>query len=687
MPLIRLEGISKHYFLGKDNVVAALDDVSFEIGAGEMVAIMGPSGSGKSTLMDIIGCLSTPTYGTYELDDINVSVLDDEELAAIRNAKIGFVFQNFNLLPRLPAVANVELPLLYRGIEKEARFKRSVALLERVGLSHRIHHDPNELSGGERQRVAIARALVGNPALVLADEPTGNLDSKSSAEIMRIFKELNAEGRTIILVTHDPEVARQAKRILSIRDGKIQSDEHLDGRQGHVPAAKIGGQEGIVVSQDTLEPGSRPQSGAAAKAKTILGHKGRASLKEGVNNGMRNLLHNKLRSFLTMLGIIIGVAAVIGMLSIGEGAKRQVTSQIQELGSNLIIISPKPIAELAKEEKRKALGLTKGLTNEDADTLARSIPQIKRVCPESNFGGWLRYKGEQYFTSVKGTSENFPYVRTFYVGRGRFFSKADADNWANVCVIGTKVQERLFGSTEDPLGKTIKVGNERLTVIGIMERKEKSIFVDPNDQMFLPITTIQKRFTGNDRVQAIYLETRELKQAKLVQALVTSILKARHNGLEDFTIRTQEEFLKTMERVTGTFTVLLGGIALISLLIGGIGIMNIMLVTVTERTREIGIRKAIGASRKDVLSQFLIEAISLSIIGGLFGILLGVGLGFFVSKGLASALKTSKAIESVISLKSILLATGFSAAVGIFFGIYPANKASRLDPVEALRYE
>ena len=685
MPLIRLEGISKHYILGKDNVVAALDEVSFEIEEGEMVAIIGPSGSGKSTLMDIFGCLSTPTYGTYELDDINVSVLDDEDLAAIRNAKIGFVFQNFNLLPRLPAVANVELPLLYRGVEKEARLKRAVELLERVGLGHRIHHDPSELSGGERQRVAIARALVGDPALVLADEPTGNLDSKSSAEIMRIFKELNAEGRTIILVTHDHEIARQASRILSIRDGKIQSDERLDGRQSYVSTAQASHQEATSVTKDALRSGSRTQP--EAKAKAVLGHKGRASLSEGVSNGMRNLLQNKLRSFLTMLGIIIGVAAVIGMLSIGEGAKRQVTSQIQELGSNLIIISPKPIAELAKEEKRKALGLTKGLTNEDADTLARNIPQIKRLCPESNFGGWLRYKGEQYFTSVKGTSENFPFVRTFYVGRGRFFSKADMENWANVCVIGTKVQERLFGKTEDPLGKTIKVGNERLTVIGIMERKEKSIFVDPNDQMFLPLTTIQKRFTGNDRVQAIYLETKELKQAKLVQALVTSILKARHNGLEDFTIRTQEEFLKTMERVTGTFTVLLGGIALISLLIGGIGIMNIMLVTVTERTREIGIRKAIGASRKDVLSQFLIEATSLSVIGGVFGILLGVGLGFFVSKGLASALKTSKAIESVVSLKSILLATGFSAAVGIFFGIYPANKASRLDPVEALRYE
>lgn len=685
MPLIRLEKISKHYLLGKDNLVKALDEVSFEVEDGELLAIMGPSGSGKSTLMDILGCLSTPTSGTYELDSIDVSDLDDESLAAIRNAKIGFVFQNFNLLPRLPAVANVELPLLYRGLDKETRVKKAVSLLERVGLGHRIHHDPNELSGGERQRVAIARALVGDPALVLADEPTGNLDSKSSAEIMRIFKDLNAEGRTIILVTHDPEVAKQAKRILYIRDGRIQKDERLDGRPDRLPRGTTGVQEEAKASLALKTEQARAAS--ATRPKTALGHKGRASLTEGITNGMRNLMQNKLRSFLTMLGIIIGVAAVIGMLSIGEGAKRQVTSQIQELGSNLIIISPKPITELAKEEKRKALGLSKGLTIEDAELLAHRIPQVKRVCPESNFGGWIRYKGEQYFTSVKGTSENFPFVRTFYVGRGRFFNKADVDNWAGVCVIGTKVQERLFGTLEDPLGKTIKIGNERLTVIGIMEHKEKSIFVDPNDQIFMPITTIQKRFTGNDKVQAIYLETKELKDAKLVQAMATSILKAKHNDLEDFTIRTQEEFLKTMERVTGTFTVLLGGIALISLLIGGIGIMNIMLVTVTERTREIGIRKAIGASRKDVLSQFLIEATSLSIIGGVFGILLGVGLGFFVSKGLASALKTQKAIESIVSLKSIILATGFSAAVGIFFGIYPANKASRLDPVEALRYE
>lgn len=685
MPLIRLEEISKHYLLGRDNVVKALDGVSFEVENGELLAIMGPSGSGKSTLMDILGCLSTPTYGTYELDGIDVSDLDDESLAAIRNAKIGFVFQNFNLLPRLPAVANVELPLLYRGLDKETRVNKAISLLQRVGLGHRIHHDPSELSGGERQRVAIARALVGDPALILADEPTGNLDSKSSAEIIRIFKELNAEGRTIILVTHDPEVAKQAKRILSIRDGRIQKDERLDGKPDHFspgpPGLRGDTKATLAVKTDPTKAASTP------RPKAVLGHKGRASLTEGITNGIRNLMQNKLRSFLTMLGIIIGVAAVIGMLSIGEGAKRQVTSQIQELGSNLIIISPKPITELAKEEKRKALGLSKGLTNEDAELLAHKIPQVKRVCPESNFGGWVRYKGEQYFTSVKGTSENFPYVRTFFVGRGRFFNKADVDNWAGVCAIGTKVQERLFGTLEDPLGKTIKIGNERLTIIGIMEHKEKSIFVDPNDQIFMPITTIQKRFTGNDKIQAIYLETKELKDAKLVQAIATSILKAKHNGLEDFTIRTQEEFLKTMERVTGTFTVLLGGIALISLLIGGIGIMNIMLVTVTERTREIGIRKAIGASRKDVLSQFLIEATSLSIIGGVFGILLGVGLGFFVSKGLASALKTSKAIESIVSLKSIILATGFSAAVGIFFGIYPANKASRLDPVEALRYE
>ncbi len=660
--LIKADQLTKVYGEGKV-VVWALRGVSLEIERGEFVSIMGPSGSGKTTLMDILGCLSKPTSGSYYLNGQATNELSDGVLSEIRNEEIGFVFQTFNLLPRASALSNVELPLLYAGINEKERRRRALEALETVGLKGRAHHYPNELSGGEQQRVAIARALVNSPSIILADEPTGNLDSQSGQEVMSVFDMLHKQGKTIIVVTHDPEIASYGKRIIRIRDGRIERDE------------------------TTEKP-------AEVKPSFPIRTKGRKSLRgsfiTGFSSGYKALLANKLRLFLTTLGIVIGVAAVIGMLGVGEGAKRQITSQIEKLGSNVLMVFYR-----RPENKTQALewrGRSKGLTLEDAIAIGEHCSEVENVAPEVRTWVAAKYGDNEWDTQVIGTLPAYQAVRNHWVEKGRFFGKEELDSWAKVCVIGKTVKSELFGD-EEPIGKEIKIRGERFTVIGVMKEKGAFGWRDFDDQIFIPIITAQKRFTGDDKVQEILVQTRTAESTDLAEKQVEALLTQRHNRVVDFRIRSQEEFRQTIEKSAGTFKQMLAGIAAISLIVGGIGIMNIMLVSVTERTREIGVRMAVGAKRRDILLQFLIESAVLAFAGGMIGIILGIGFANTIGSMMVGAGTIGPRHlfgtggHSVVTLSSILLAFFFAISVGLFFGIYPANKASKLDPVEALRYE
>jgi len=659
--LIKTDKLTKIYGMGKVEV-RALRGVSMEIDRGEFVSIMGPSGSGKTTLMDILGCLSKPTSGTYYLNRQAINELNDNYLSEIRNEQIGFVFQTFNLLPRSTALGNVELPLLYAGVSDRERKKRALEALETVGLKGRAHHYPNELSGGEQQRVAIARALVNNPSIILADEPTGNLDSQSGEEIMSVFKRLHEQGKTIIVVTHDPEVAKYADRILQVKDGQVKREEV----QRKIAEHKIGASDKIN------------------KRTSLIG-----SFVSGFSSGYKGLLSNKLRSFLTVLGIVIGVAAVIGMLGVGEGAKSQITSQIEKLGSNVLMVFPRR-AE-SKEEALEWRGRSKGLTYEDAIAIREKISAINEVAPQIRTQERVRYLDKYWDTRLLGTSPSYQGIRNLEMDEGRFFDQEEIDSWAKVCVIGKTVKEELFGN-ERPVGKDVKVRDERFTAIGVLKEKGRVGWEDFDDQILIPFTTAQKRFTGDDRVQTIFVQAKSSEATDTATQQVEALLTAKHNKVVDFRVRSQEEFRQAIEQTASTFKLMLAGIAAISLIVGGIGIMNIMLVSVTERTREIGIRKAVGAKRRDILVQFLIESIVIAFAGGVIGIILGIGFAgtignMMIGAGTFGPRRFFGGGQSVITLSSILLAFFFAVSVGIFFGMYPANKASKLDPVEALRYE
>jgi len=659
--IIEAREITKVYRTGKVEV-QALRGLSIDVRRGEFVAVMGPSGSGKTTLMDILGCLSKPSSGEYSLDGENVEKLDDDQLSDVRNQKIGFVFQTFNLLFRATALENVELPLLYAGVRGKERKRKALGALKAVGLEHRAGHYPNELSGGEQQRVAIARALVNDPAIILADEPTGNLDTRSSREVMEVFRRLNRDGRTIVLVTHDPEVAAYADRVVHIRDGRVEGEE--------------------------VRSSSSPRTGYAPKEARRGGIAG--SFISGLSSGYRGLLANKMRSFLTVLGIVIGVASVIGMLGVGEGARHQVTSQIEKLGSNVLVVFYRP--PRGKEQALEWRGRSRGLTYEDVLAIEKECPAVARAAPELRTSAPVRYLDEEWDTRIIGTTPSYRYIRNHHVEEGRFFDEDDIESWAKVCVIGKTVKEELFGE-DDPIGKEIKIRGERVTVIGVMEEKGALGWMNFDDQVLLPITTVQKRVTGEEDVGGILVQAKSGELLKEAERQVRALLLKRHDQVEDFRIRSQEEFRQTIEKTASTFKLMLAGIAAISLLVGGIGIMNIMLVTVTERTREIGIRKAVGARRRDILLQFLTESSVLAMSGGMIGVLLGVffantfgnmivGAGTFVPRFLRG-----QGGHSVVTPEAMILAFAFAVIVGVFFGMYPANKAAKLDPVEALRYE
>jgi macrolide transport system ATP-binding/permease protein len=697
-PIIQVRDAVKIYRLG-DTEVHALRGVSLTIRRGEFVAIMGASGSGKSTLMNILGCLDKPTRGDYLLEGVDVAQLDEPALARIRGRRIGFVFQTFNLLPRTSALENVELPLFYAA-QLGGNTQRARDMLGMLGLAERERNQPNQLSGGQQQRVAIARALVNEPAIVLADEPTGNLDSETALDIMATIRALNQErGVTIVLVTHERELAELADRIVTIRDGRILSDH--------------------ATASTRIERETRVLPAVQAYREQRFAGRLDAWLHEAASLGwmavfaaLRAIGRNKLRSALTMLGVFIGVAALIAMVAVGEGARAAVEAQVQSLGTDLLVVLP---GATRINGVRAGHGSAESLRVRDVGSILEQDSAVSDASYVNRQSTQVVNGTQNWSTSVQGVSPSYLAIRRWPVAAGRTLSDEDDHDGAAVCVLGNTVVTNLFGEFADPIGATILVKNVPMVVIGVLAIKGHSASgQDQDDVVLIPFTTSQERILGvaapsstqtlannvfatigpppnpfgvtpklEGFVNTIYVQARSPALVKIALDQVSKTLEKEHHILpgkdDDFVVRDLTEIAEVAEASSQAMELLLAAIASISLVVGGIGIMNILLVSVTERTREIGIRMATGARRLHVLTQFLIEAMLLALMGGTVGIAAGV---------IASQLISHFAGWPILLRVNVMvLAFVFSGAVGVFFGFYPARQAALLNPIDALRYE
>lgn len=650
-PLLELHHIFREFKSG-DTTIKALNDISLKIDAGEFVSIMGQSGSGKSTLMNVIGCLDKPSDGQYLVDGIDVSTFSADELASLRRERFGFIFQRYNLLATSTATENVEIPAVYAGLTKQLRSERARLLLDKLGIGDRGHHRPNQLSGGQQQRVAIARALMNNPSVILADEPTGALDSRSGQEVMELLKQLNAEGHTIILITHDKNVASHAHRQIRIQDGQIISDT----------SSPMSSDDSFIQSPD--HPEISEKNITATLATTT------SSAEEAVTTAIRALRVNIFRTSLTLLGIIIGVAAVITMLAVGNGSKQRVLNQISAMGTNLLSVRP-------GMPGMRSTGDVATLTMDDAKSL-EGLENISYVVSERSTSKTVRYGNIDSKTTINAVSNTFPGAKDWPVEQGNFFSVPDMQSYAAVAVIGKTVANALFPLGEDPVGKYILVGNIPFEVIGIMKSKGAAPWgQDQDDVVFIPITTGLVRIFGSSYINGITIKVTDTVGIEKTESAIIDVITKRHR-VEDFSVRNTASFLEMATETQNTLTILLGAVAAISLLVGGIGVMNIMLVSVTERTREIGIRMATGARMRDILIQFNTESAVVCTIGGILGLLLG-----FTTGGIISLF----GVNILFTFWPAVLAFGCAIATGLIFGYLPARKAAMLDPVIALSSE
>ena len=704
-PVIRVENVTRTFVVG-DVTVTALRGVNLTVQPGEFVAIMGSSGSGKSTLMNILGCLDSPTSGRYFLEGVDVAALREPELARIRSERLGFVFQNFNLLARTSAIENVGLPLYYAASgpkHRAVRFERARAALHLLGLGERERNTPGQLSGGQQQRVAIARALINAPSLLLADEPTGNLDTRTSHEIMETLCSLNREqGVTIVLVTHEADIAAYADRVVTMRDGVIISDERVTKSAAPTgptaPAAAAAEAERSAFFRPAEPRTSTTATGGfVAFALMILVAAAQA------------IGRNKMRSALTMLGVFIGVAALIVMVAVGDGASEAVRKQIESLGTNVVVILP---GAATTGGIRAGFGSASTLTIADARAIHREDSAVAQVGYLIRQQGQVQYANQNRTTNIQGVSPVYPLITNWRIAAGRDITAEDNNKANLVVVIGQTVYRQLFSSGENPVGAFIQVKSVPLQVIGVLVAKGQSAFgTDQDDLVMMPFTTaerkvlgvaaptqqqtplnwpylpppnpynLQARLTGYANQIYVQAVSQSLVQTAIRQASDTLIHRHRikRGAINDFDVRNLSQFAETAESSSRIMALLLAAVASISLLVGGIGIMNILLVSVTERTREIGLRMAIGARRLHVLLQFLAEAIFLSVSGGLAGIVTGVALSAVISLVFNW--------PAPVSLTAVTGGFLFSAAVGVFFGYYPARKAASLNPIDALRYE
>ncbi|WP_122501566.1 MacB family efflux pump subunit [Pseudomonas viridiflava] len=649
-PLIDLRAIRKSYGGGDSPQVNVLQGIDLSIHAGEFVAIVGASGSGKSTLMNILGCLDRPTSGEYLFAGENVAALGSDELAWLRREAFGFVFQGYHLIPSGSAQENVEMPAIYAGTPAAQRHARAAALLDRLGLGSRTGNRPHQLSGGQQQRVSIARALMNGGHIILADEPTGALDSHSGAEVMTLLDELASQGHVVILITHDREVAARARRVIEISDGRIISDTLSETAGDAQPTGAL----------QAVDLRARLAQGSNARSAW------KGELLDAVQAAWRVMWINRFRTALTLLGIVIGVASVVVMLAVGEGSKRQVMAQMSSFGSNIIYLNGKAPSPRAP----------KGVITLEEVAALGDLPEVRMIMPVNGGQAGVRFGNVDHSSYVGGNDTHFPAIFNWPVVEGSYFTEADEQSAAAVAVIGHKVRQKLFGEPIDPIGQYILIENVPFQVVGVLQEKGASSGdLDSDNRIAIPYSAASIRLFGSQDPEYITIATRDADNVKQAEAAIRNLLNQLHNGKQDYELTNNAAMIQAEARTQNTLSLMLGSIAAISLLVGGIGVMNIMLMTVRERTREIGIRMATGARQSDILRQFLTEAVMLSVVGGLAGIVLALGMG--------TVLLLSN-VAVAFSLPAMAGAFGCALITGVIFGFMPARKAARLDPVAAL---
>jgi len=646
-PLLRVRGIRREFAAGEQTLVV-LDGIDLDIRAGELVAIVGQSGSGKSTLMNILGCLDRPSAGTYQIAGRETARMAPDELAELRREHFGFIFQRYHLLTDLTALGNVEVPAIYAGQPATERHARAQALLQRLGLGERMQHLPGELSGGQQQRVSIARALMNGGAVIFADEPTGALDTQSGKDVMAILGELHAEGHTVVLVTHDMAVAEHAQRIIEIRDGRIVDDRPTAAARGATTSA-------------------------AAELQARHGGSGWTALRDRFGEAFRMALRamnaHRMRTFLTMLGIIIGIASVVSVVALGTGARQAILSNIASLGTSTIEIYPG--SGFGDVHAAQVETLTPG----DSVALAAQ-PYVDGATPSVASSGTAQRGNRSANVQIQGVSEQYFRVHGLKLGQGRFFGHEAVSGYQQLVVIDANTRARFFTAQEDPIGQSLLLGNVPVRVVGVVKKDAGAVGDASLLQVWVPYTTAMARMLGQSHVSSITVRVSDTVGMQAAEASISRLLQRRH-GRTDFYMSNNAQIRQSIEQTTRILTLMISAIAAIALVVGGIGVMNIMLVSVTERTREIGVRMAVGARRSDILQQFLIESVLVCLLGGVLGIAVALALGAVLA--LANI-----GFTLVFSAASIVAAFACSSLIGIGFGFLPARRAAQLDPVEAL---
>ncbi|HHT7856074.1 MacB family efflux pump subunit [Pasteurella multocida] len=645
-PLIELKNIVRRYGHG-DTETTVLKSINLNIYAGEMVAIVGASGSGKSTLMNILGVLDQADEGEYLFRGHLISSLSRDELADLRCYYFGFIFQRYHLLPHLTAVENVEMPAIYSAMDKPKRVERAKKLLCSLGLENHLNNKPSQLSGGQQQRVSIARALMNGGEIILADEPTGALDSQSSQDVLAVLKALNRQGHTVVLITHDMQIAEHADRVITMKDGEIIADS------------------GFTQSLERSVSKEVEIQGPSINYFTALRRYHAAFLM-----AMHMMFAHKIRTLLTMLGIIIGIAAVVCVIALGEGAKNKVLAEFSALGNNTIDIYP------GKNWGDPDAATIQTLNHIDL-MLLRQQPYLKRATPHISAELPLRFSNRTLNAAIYGVSEDFFLLRKYKLLSGRLFNSNDMATNQAVGVIDKKSQQAIFGP-ESAVGETVFIGQIPILIIGVVETPSQNV-EGQRATIWLPYNTVVSRLYNQSYFQQITVQVKEHISPDVAEKAIIDLLTIQH-GRKDFFTFSSRKFLQSLHRTTQALTMMISSIAFISLVVGGIGVMNIMLVSVIERTREIGIRVAVGAKEKDILHQFLIESASVSLLGGIIGVLLSLLLGVLFSA-------FTDSIKMQFTFSSFLIAFVCSSMIGMIFGYFPARNAARLKPVVALSQE
>ncbi len=659
-PLLELRGIGRTYGAG-ENALTVLDDVDLDIAAGDMVAIIGPSGSGKSTLMNILGGLDRASTGRYRIAGQDISEMDSDALAALRRERFGFIFQRYHLLADLNALGNVEVPAVYAGLSGTLRRERAMTLLRTLGLEDRAGHRPAEMSSGQQQRTSIARALMNGGEIILADEPTGALDTRSGEALMALLEELNAEGHTVIIITHDHDVAAHARRIVEIRDGKIVSDRSNTQHTASTLANNPSRHFSAVALSD--------------KKKTIAAANMASDWRDRFSEAFRMALMamnaHRMRTFLTMLGIIIGIASVTTVVALASGANASILKDIGSLGTNTIDIYP------GKDFGDSRSGKVRTLSPADAQAIS-GLAYVDSATPSVSSSATLRYGNIDAVAQINGVGERYFRVKGVEIAQGRLFDAAAVRNMDQIVVIDHNTRKQFFAAQRNPIGQVLLIGKVPCRVIGVTEANN-SRFGGGGLNVWVPYSTAMGRLIGQAHLSAVSVRIRDDVPMSAAEQALIRLMTLRHGSRDFFTSNT-EDIRATIERTTGVMSILISSIALISLLVGGIGVMNIMLVSVTERTREIGVRMAVGARQSDILQQFLIEAIVICLVGGALGVLLATAATILFNS-------MSESFKMIVSASAIIGAFACSTAVGVIFGFLPARNAARMDPVEALTRE